>query len=101
MTLIEKAILKQLSIGIPDKFLKTFHNRHSNALDAQIPVIFSSLMRSYGIVSPEDLEETNKNSEKKYLISVNLRSQCIKKLKTLKRLQKQLGWIILMPKSYC
>ena len=37
--------------------MKLYWNRHSNAIDVPIPVIFESLFRQYGCVTPEELAE--------------------------------------------
>ena len=65
MIVIKKAILTKMSIAVPDKCLKPFCNRVSNALDTKILIIFSLLMDKYGRVLPEELEEVDQKLQGK------------------------------------
>ena len=55
MTALEKCLLKLLSQAIPAPYLKPFRNHNSNAIDANIPTILTTLFQTYGIVPEEQL----------------------------------------------
>ena len=57
MIVIKKSLQNKLDITVPFKYLKPYQNRHSNAIDVPIQVIFEGLFRQYGCVTPEELAQ--------------------------------------------
>ena len=70
MVAVEKALLKQMSRALPVIYLKTFRNKHSNAIDKPVSEILAYLFTTYGRVSQQTLsEEQVKLREKVFDIS--------------------------------
>ena len=52
---LEKALMKLISQAVPEMFLKSYQNEHSNSITTPIPDIFNDLMDVYGTIPEEEL----------------------------------------------
>ena len=60
-TNVRAAMLKQIAQAILEIYIKRFRNKHTHALDEDIYVILSYLIKTYGKVTNEELQEQEDN----------------------------------------
>ena len=54
---LEKTLLKQLVQALPALYTKSFRNQHSNSITTPISDVLTTLIRTYGKVSDEELQQ--------------------------------------------
>ena len=56
-TNVRAAMLKQLAVAIPEMYIKRFRNKYTHALDGDIYAILNYLLKTYGKVTSEQVQE--------------------------------------------
>ena len=71
MIVLEKTLQKQLSHAILSMYLKSFSNIHINTISISVPIILVILIKNYGRVTGEKLQENENNLKTKIFDIIN------------------------------
>ena len=55
--MIEQSLIKQLGQELPELYLRSFRNEHTNTITTDIPTLLEHLFTTYGAIEPEELQE--------------------------------------------
>ena len=55
--LTEKALIKQLGQALPDLYMRSYRNEHTNTITTNIPTLLEHLFTTYGSIELEELQE--------------------------------------------
>ena len=56
-TAIEQSLVKQLGQALPELYLRSFRNIHTNTITTDIPTLLTHLFTTYGAIESEELQE--------------------------------------------